>query len=64
MKYTFKFNSGLCLDSYELMCFKIGVMLDMTKRYSLVPVCMTLIFSQGHKVTGRLEFVQFFCSNV
>ena len=34
----------------------------MTKLFSLIPVWMTLMFTQGHRVMGNLEFVQSFCS--
>ena len=37
-------------------------MLDTTKHYSLIPVWMTLMFSQGHRFTGSPDLVQsFFC---
>ena len=39
-------------------CFKLGMMLDMTKLYSIIPVWVTLTFSKGHRVTEKLELVQ------
>ena len=37
------------------------MLLRTTKLYSLISVWMTLIFIQGHGVTGKLELVQPFC---
>ena len=51
----------LCLDTCELICFKLGVMLDMTRLDSLIPVWMTLMFTQGHRIMGKLELWQSFC---
>ena len=31
------------------------MMLSTTKLYSLIRVCMTLMFTEGHRVTGWLE---------
>ena len=45
-------------------CFKFGMMLSTTNLYSLIPVWMTLMFTQGHRVTGKLELVQSFCWKV
>ena len=56
MKYMF--NIVMCQDTYEPICFKLGIKLNMTKLYSFIPVWMTLMFTQGHMVTGKLEFVQ------
>ena len=33
IRYTF--NIGLCMDAYELICFKLVIMLDKTKVYSI-----------------------------
>ena len=55
MKYTF--NIVLCWDSCESFCFKVGMILDTTKVYNLIPLCMTLIFTHAHRVTGNLERV-------
>ena len=35
--------------------------LHVTNLYTLIPVWMTLIFTQGHRITGRLELMQSFC---
>ena len=59
MKYTF--YTALCQDNCEPICFKIGMMLKTTKLYSLIPVWMTLMFTQGDRVTEKLELVQSFC---
>ena len=57
MRYAF--NIVLCRDTCELICFKPYTMLDLytTKLYGLVPVWMTMMFTQGHRVTGKLELV-------
>ena len=59
IKYTV--NIVLCGDTCERICFKFGQMLDMTQLYSLIAVWTALIFSQGHRFTGKLELVQSFC---
>ena len=46
------FNMVLCRDT----C-KLGMMLSTNKFYSLM-------YTQGHRVTGKLEFVQSFCCKV
>ena len=51
----------MCQDTCEPICFKLGIMLNTTKHYSLIPVLMTLMFTQGHRITGKLELVQSFC---
>ena len=55
------YKIGLCLDAYELIFFKLGMMIDMTKLYILIPVLMTLTVIQGHRVMKNLEPVQSFC---
>ena len=42
-------------DACEQICFKLGMMLDMTRLYSLIEILMTLMFTQGHRGMGRLE---------
>ena len=37
------------------------MMLNTTKFLSLIPDWMTLMSTQGHRATGKLEFVQLFC---
>ena len=46
-------NIVLCQDTCELISFKLGMALDRTKLYSVIPVWMTLMFTQGHR--GKLE---------
>ena len=58
MKYLF--STVLFQDTCELIHFKFGMMLNTTKLYSLLPVCMTFLFTQGHRVMVKLEFVQSF----
>ena len=48
----------------ELKLKLIGMRLSATKLYILIPVWMTLMFTQGHKITGNLELVRSFCCKV
>ena len=34
----------------EPICFKLGKMIDMTTLYSFIPVWITLIFTEDHRV--------------
>ena len=43
-----------CLDTREPICFKLGMMLGTTNLYSMISVWMTLMFTQGHRVTENL----------
>ena len=61
MKYMI--NIVLCWDTCEL-CFKLGMMLDMSKLYGLIPVWMSVMLTQDHRVTGKLEILQSFCCKV
>ena len=51
------FNTGLCQDTYEPFCFKLNMLLDTTTLYSIIPVSVTLTFSHGDRVTGKLELM-------
>ena len=62
MKYTFKIV--MCPDTCEAICFKLGMMQNTTNLCSLIPLSMTLMFTQGHGFTGKLELVQSFCCKV
>ena len=42
------FNIGLRSCTYEPICFKLGITVDSTKLYSLIPVCMTFTSTQGY----------------
>ena len=59
MKYTF--NVVICQDTCQSVFFKLGMMLNMTNVYSLIPVWMTLMFTQGHRAMLKLELVHSFC---
>ena len=37
------FNIIMCQDTCEPVCFKLGVMLDTTQLYSLIPVWVTFM---------------------
>ena len=47
----------MCQDTCEPICFKFGLMLYATKLYSFIPVCMTLMFTQGYRVMGKNELL-------
>ena len=44
----YTFNIGFHSDTYYLISFKFQIVLDTTKRYSSIPVWMTLTFTEGH----------------
>ena len=48
----------------EWICFKLWMMLSKTKCYSLIPVWMTLMFRQGHRIMRKLELVMSLCCKV
>ena len=51
-------NIVLCLDAYEPICFKFGIMVDMTKLYTLFAVRINLMFTQGRRGMGKLKLVK------
>ena len=59
MKYAV--NIGLCLDAYEPVSFRLGMMVESTKPSSLIPVLVILTFSQSHRFTKMLKLLQLFC---
>ena len=52
------FNNVMNQNTCKAICFKLDVMLKTTNVFSLIPVWMTLIFTQVHRVMGKLELVQ------
>ena len=54
----------MCPDTCDQVYFKLGTMLHTTKFYGLIPVWMTLRFTQGHRITWKLELAQSFCCKV
>ena len=54
----------MCQDTCEPIWFKRGMMINTNKLYSMIPVWMMLMFTQGHRDTGKLEPVQSFCYKV
>ena len=54
----------MCQDTCEPICFRLGMMLNTTKVCCFIPVWMTLIFTQGHRVMGKVDLVQSFCCKV
>ena len=51
----------LCQDSCKPICFKLGVMLDTVKLFSLIPVCMAVMFTQGHKKARTCAVILLLC---
>ena len=51
------FNVVLCQDTGYQICFKLGMMQNTTEPLSLLPVWMTFLSTQGHRVTGNLELM-------
>ena len=43
----YMFKIGWCLDAYEPISFKFGIMIDITELCILISVWMTLAFTQG-----------------
>ena len=62
MKYMF--NMSMWQNTCETICFKLGMMLHTTMLYGLILVWMTLMFTQGHRITGRLELVKSLCCKI
>ena len=58
IKYTF--NIAL----HPSTCFKLDIMLDMIKVYSMISLWMTVVFTWGHTVTGSLKLVLSCCFKV
>ena len=53
----FTLNNILCSHSSKLICVNISIQ-STTKLYSLIPVWMKGMCTQGHRATGNLELVQ------
>ena len=51
----------MCQDTCETICFKFGMMLGISELYSLSPFWMTLMFTQGDRVSWKLKLLQLFC---
>ena len=48
------FKIGVRSDVFESISFKLGVIIDMTNFYILIPVLIAFIFTQGHRVMRQL----------
>ena len=57
------FKIWICSDAFRSISLKLGKIMDTTKLYILIPVKVTLTFSQGHSVRKQL-LVQIFCCRV
>ena len=57
----YSFNFVLCFDAYEPISFKLGMMIDMTSLYCLIPVWIILTLIQGHWLMRKVEHMQLFC---
>ena len=55
------FSIVMFQEPCKMIYFKLGIMLITTKLYSVIPVRITLMSTQRHRVTGNLELVQSFC---
>ena len=55
------FKIDLHSNLFQQTPFKLSTMLDTTKFYILVPVRLTLTFTQGHRVARKLELLQLCC---
>ena len=62
MKYTFDIVN--CQDTCEPICFKLGMLRNTTKLYSLVSVWMILMLTEGHMDEGKPEIVLSLCYKV
>ena len=62
VKYTS--NIGLRSVTYKPISFKLGVIIDSIKLYSLIPASVTLTIIESRKVTRMLESVHSFCCKV
>ena len=51
-------------SSAEQICLKRRRMLNTTELISLIPVSITFMFTESHRLTGMLEVVQSFCQKV
>ena len=51
---------GLRRDTYEPVCFKLGMMPDATKLYTTIPVLMASVFHHGHRFTGKARTCSMF----
>ena len=54
----------MCHDIFEPICFKLDMMLNIAKLYSLIHVWMTLMFIHGHRASEKVELVQSLCYKV
>ena len=57
-------NIVMCQDTCERIYFKLGLILDTAKLYSLILVWKTVMFTEGHRVRRKVELVQSFCCKV
>ena len=55
---------SLCLDIYELISFKLALMIDITEFYSLTLALVTLMFTQGHRGIRKPELLPSTCREV
>ena len=59
--YMILWNIPWILAWMPTLCFKLGVVLDSPTMYSLIPVWVTLTFTQGHRVSGKMKLAQSIC---
>ena len=61
-KETKKISVGLCLDINKKTFSKLGLMIDITEFYRLIPVWITLTFIQGHRYGKAKSLIIFLAS--
>ena len=62
--YITKINIGTHSDIYELVWFKLRMMIDTTEHCVLTAVHVTLILIQGHREAGKETFSAKYVSKV
>ena len=62
MIYEINLQHWPAFRHHEMICFKLCMVLDMTKLFSFIPVWVTLAFTQAWRVTGKIQLVlSFWC---
>ena len=57
--FTYNFDIDQCQGTCEMICLKLGMMLGTTEFHIMIPVWIAVTLCQGHRVTGKLELLQF-----
>ena len=59
--HLFLMHQFLSNLAYAPVSFKLGMVLDISKLCCLIPVLVSLTFTQGHRAEGRVKLVQPLC---